>query len=45
MTPEQTTLVQRSYQRVGLRRPDRAARIHAELFRRDPAASARPVGR
>jgi len=42
MTPEQTTLVQRSYQRVGLRL---AARIHAELFRRDPAASARPVGR
>jgi methyl-accepting chemotaxis protein len=37
MTPEQITLVQTSYQRVGPRLPDMAARFYAELFRRDPA--------
>jgi methyl-accepting chemotaxis protein len=37
MTPEQITLVQTSYQRVGARLPDMAARFYTELFRRDPA--------
>jgi hypothetical protein len=37
MTPEQITLVQTSYQRVGPRLPDLAARFYTELFRRDPA--------
>ena len=37
MTPEQITLVQTSYQRLGLRRPDMAARFYQELFRRNPA--------
>src|SRR5215469_5113274 len=37
MTPEQITLVQMSYQRVGPRLPDMAARFYQELFRRDPA--------
>ena len=37
MTPEQITLVQTSYQRVGPRLPDVAARFYIELFRRDPA--------
>lgn len=37
MTPEQITLVQTSYQRVGPRLPDMAARFYQELFRRDPA--------
>jgi methyl-accepting chemotaxis protein len=37
MTPEQITLVQTSYQRVGPRLPDLAARFYTELFLRDPA--------
>ena len=37
MTPEQITLVQTSYQRLGPRRPDMAARFYQELFRRNPA--------
>ena len=37
MTPEQITLVQTSYQRVGTRLPDMAARFYIELFRRNPA--------
>jgi len=37
MTPEQITLVQTSYRRVGPRLPDVAARFYVELFRRDPA--------
>ena len=37
MTPEQITLVQTSYQRVGPRLPDLASRFYIELFRRDPA--------
>jgi hemoglobin-like flavoprotein len=37
MTPEQITLVQTSYQRVGPRLPDMAARFYQELFRRNPA--------
>jgi methyl-accepting chemotaxis protein len=37
MTPEQITLVQASYQRVGPRLPDMAGRFYTELFRRDPA--------
>jgi methyl-accepting chemotaxis protein len=37
MTPEQITLVQASYQRLGPRLPDMAARFYQELFRRDPA--------
>ena len=37
MTPEQITLVQASYQRVGPRLPDMAARFYTELFQRDPA--------
>lgn len=37
MTPEQITLVQTSYQRLGPRLPDMAARFYTELFRRDPA--------
>jgi methyl-accepting chemotaxis protein len=37
MTPEQITLVQTSYQRVGPRLPDLAAQFYIELFRRDPA--------
>lgn len=36
MTPEQITLVQTSYQRLGPRLPDMAARFYQELFRRDP---------
>jgi len=37
MTPEQITLVQSSYQRVGPRLPAMTARFYQELFRRDPA--------
>jgi methyl-accepting chemotaxis protein len=37
MTPEQITLVQTSYQRLGPRLPDMAARFYQELFRRNPA--------
>ena len=37
MTPEQITLVQTSYQRVGPRLRDVAARFYTELFLRDPA--------
>ena len=37
MTPEQITLVQTSYQSLGPRLPDMAARFYQELFRRDPA--------
>jgi hemoglobin-like flavoprotein len=37
MTPEQITLVQTSYQRLGPRLPELAARFYVELFRRDPA--------
>ena len=37
MTPEQITLVQSSYQRVGSRLPAMTARFYQELFRRDPA--------
>ena len=37
MTPEQITLVQTSYQRVGPRLPDLASRFYIELFRRNPA--------
>jgi hemoglobin-like flavoprotein len=37
VTPEELTLVQSSYQRLGLRRPAMAARFYQELFRRDPA--------
>jgi methyl-accepting chemotaxis protein len=37
MTPEQITLVQASYRRVGPRLPDLASRFYIELFRRDPA--------
>ena len=37
MTPEQITLVQTSYRRVGPRLPEVATRFYIELFRRDPA--------
>jgi hemoglobin-like flavoprotein len=37
MTPEQITLVQTSYQRVGSRQPEMAARFYTELFQRNPA--------
>jgi hemoglobin-like flavoprotein len=37
MTPEQITLVLTSYQQLGPRLPDMAARFYQELFRRDPA--------
>jgi hemoglobin-like flavoprotein len=37
MTPEQITLVQTSYRRVGPRLPTLAARFYVELFRRNPA--------
>ena len=37
MTPEQITLVQSSYRRLGARLPVMASRFYQELFRRDPA--------
>ena len=37
MTPEQITLVQSSYERVGPELPALAARFYQELFARDPA--------
>jgi hemoglobin-like flavoprotein len=37
MTPEQIILVQTSYQRLGPRLPDLAARFYQELFGRNPA--------
>ncbi len=37
MTPEQITLVQTSFERVGPRLPAMATRFYQELFRRDPA--------
>jgi methyl-accepting chemotaxis protein len=37
VTPEQITLVQTSYQRLGPRLADMAARFYEELFRRNPA--------
>jgi hemoglobin-like flavoprotein len=37
MTPEQITLVQASFQRLGPRLPEMAARFYTELFRRNPA--------
>jgi hemoglobin-like flavoprotein len=37
MTPEQITLVQTSYQRLGSRQPEMAARFYIELFQRNPA--------
>ena len=40
MTPEQITLVQSSYERVGPELPALAARFYQELFARDPALRA-----
>jgi hemoglobin-like flavoprotein len=40
MTPEQITLVQSSFARVGPRLPDLAAQFYRELFARDPALRA-----
>ena len=40
MTPEQITLVQSSYERVGSELPALATRFYQELFRRDPALRA-----
>jgi hemoglobin-like flavoprotein len=37
MTPEQITLVQSSFERVGAQLPAVATRFYEELFRRDPA--------
>jgi methyl-accepting chemotaxis protein len=37
MTPEQITMVQTSYQRLGPRLPDVAVHFYQELFLRDPA--------
>jgi hemoglobin-like flavoprotein len=37
MTPEQITLVQSSFQRLGPRLPAMATRFYQELFARDPA--------
>ena len=37
MTPEQITLVQSSFQRLGPQLPDMATRFYQELFARDPA--------
>jgi hemoglobin-like flavoprotein len=37
MTPEQITLVQSSFQRLGPRLPAMATRFYKELFARDPA--------
>jgi hemoglobin-like flavoprotein len=37
MTPEQITLVQSSFERLGTEVPAMAARFYQELFRRDPA--------
>ena len=37
MTPEQISLVQSSFERIGPDLPDLAARFYSELFRRDPA--------
>jgi len=37
MTPEQITLVQSSFERVGARLPAVATQFYEELFRRDPA--------
>ena len=37
MTPEQITLVQSSFQRLGPQLPAMAARFYQELFTRDPA--------
>jgi hemoglobin-like flavoprotein len=37
MTPEQITLVQSSFKRLGADLPAMAARFYEELFRRDPA--------
>jgi hemoglobin-like flavoprotein len=37
MTPEQITLVQSSFERLGPGLPAMAAQFYAELFRRDPA--------
>ena len=41
MTPEQITLVQSSFQRLGPQLPAMATRVYQELFARDPAL--RPV--
>jgi hemoglobin-like flavoprotein len=37
MTPEQISLVQSSFERVGSQQPVLAGRFYQELFRRDPA--------
>ena len=40
MTPEQITLVQTSFERLGPQLPARATRFYQELFARDPALEA-----